>query len=187
MESFVTAIALGVGLAMDAFAVSLGVGTSNNAPARRSKLRLAFHFGLFQALMTALGWLAGTTIVDWISAFDHWVAFGLLAFVGSRMVYSGLHPDQESFTSDPTRGGLMVVLSLATSMDALAVGLSMAVLGTPVLFPAVVIGVVTFGLSLVGLVFGCKLGEHFGKRMELLGGVILLGIGLRVLWMHLIG
>lgn len=186
MDALLTSLLVGIGLAMDAFAVSLGVGTGQSAPGRRSKIRLAFHFGVFQSGMTILGWLAGSTIVDLISSIDHWVAFGLLLFVGVRMIASGFHPDRPTYQRDPSKGGLMVLLSLATSMDALAVGLSMAMMGSPVLFPAVVIGVVTFSLSLVGIFTGHRLGEQFGKRMEILGGVILIGIGLRVLWTHLI-
>jgi putative Mn2+ efflux pump MntP len=185
LETLFTSVLVGIGLAMDAFAVSLGVGTGQSAPDRRSKIRLSFHFGIFQAGMTLLGWLGGVTVVNFISAVDHWVAFILLLFVGGRMIRTGLHPEQQSYHGDPSKGGLMVILSLATSMDALAVGLSMAVLRTPVLIPALVIGMVTFGLSLLGIFSGHRLGARFGKRMEILGGVILIGIGLRVLWTHL--
>jgi putative Mn2+ efflux pump MntP len=176
---------LGIGLAMDAFAVSLGVGTGQSAPGRRSKIRLAFHFGIFQGLMTFLGWLGGVTIVSFISAVDHWIAFILLLFVGMRMIRSGLHPEKQTYSRDPSKGGLMVLLSLATSMDALAVGLSMAVLGSPVIIPALVIGLVTFAISLLGIFSGHRLGMEFGKRMEFVGGVILILIGTRILWTHL--
>lgn len=171
---------------MDAFTVSLGIGTGQNANTRRAKLRLAYHFGLFQGGMTALGWLAGSTIEPYIRELDHWIAFALLAYVGVRMIRSGMKPGQESYRSDPSRGGLLVVLCLATSMDALAVGLSMAMLETQVLLPALIIGVVTFGLSLVGSTWGNQLGQRFGKRMEILGGVILIAIGARVLISHLL-
>jgi putative Mn2+ efflux pump MntP len=179
-----TTLTIAVGLAMDAFAVSLGIGTDENANNRRAKLRLAFHFGLFQAGMTLLGWLAGSTIERFIRDFDHWVAFGLLAYVGVRMIRSGFNSQKAAYTSDPSRGGLLVVLCLATSMDALAVGLSMAMIGYTVIFPALVIGLVTFGLSLLGSVWGNRLGHRFGKRMEILGGLILIGIGLRIVLSH---
>lgn len=182
LETFLVAL----GLAMDAFAVSLGVGTGNSAKSRRSKFRLSFHFGIFQAGMTLLGWLGGYTIERWIRDFDHWLAFLLLAYVGGRMILSGLRLEQESYPSDPSKGGLMVMLSVATSMDALAVGLSMAMIGTPVFFPAAIIGLVAFGLSAFGLFFGHQLGNHFGKRMEILGGLILIGIGLRIVVSHLL-
>lgn len=173
------------GLAMDAFAVSLGVGTSPISYTTRSKLRLAFHFGVFQAGMTLFGWLGGTTIEAFIRNFDHWIAFLLLGYVGGKMVWSGFHEDQESYASDPTRGGLMVLLSVATSIDALAVGLSMAILGAPVFVPSLFIGLIAFLLSAIGLFCGCYFGERFGKRMEILGGFLLIAIGLRILTEHL--
>lgn len=174
------------GLAMDAFAVSLGVGTSQISYSTWSKLRLAFHFGIFQAGMTLLGWLGGRTIEALIRNIDHWIAFALLAYVGGKMVWSGFHEGTESYSSDPTRGGLMVLLSVATSIDALAVGLSMAILGAPVFIPSVFIGLVAFLLSAVGLFCGCYFGGRFGKRMEVFGGVLLVAIGLRILIEHLL-
>jgi putative Mn2+ efflux pump MntP len=184
--SFTTSFLIAVGLAMDAFAVSLGVGTGGKAKDRRSKLRLAFHFGIFQMGMTLLGWLLGSTIASFITAVDHWVAMALLSYVGIGMIRSGFDPDKECYPSNPSKGKIMVTLCIATSIDAMAVGLGMAMIGTPVLFPSVVIGVVTTALSMFGLAAGHKLGEKFGKRMEILGGLILIGIGLRVVLQHLL-
>ncbi|MEJ5202051.1 MAG: manganese efflux pump MntP family protein, partial [Anaerolineales bacterium] len=147
--------------------------------------RLAFHFGLFQSLMTTLGWLLGSTIVALIAAFDHWVAFVLLLYVGINMIRSGLKPDSQSFPSDPSRGALLVMLSVATSLDALAVGLSLAMLRVSILFPTIVIGLTAAGLSLIGLLTGSRLGKTFGKRMEVAGGLTLVGIGTRILFTHL--
>jgi putative Mn2+ efflux pump MntP len=175
---------IAVGLAMDAFAVSLGIGTTQYASKPRSIFRLAFHFGLFQALMPILGWLAGLTVAEFISALDHWVALGLLALVGVRMIRSGLDREGESHQSDPSRGGTLVMLSVATSIDAFAIGLSLALLQVQIVFPAVVIGVVTGGLSLLGLLVGNRLGKKFGKRMEIVGGIILIAIGIRVVISH---
>lgn len=179
-----TAIFIGIGLAMDAFAVSLGVGTSGNAD-RRAKWRLAFHFGFFQGGMTVLGWLLGSTIAGYIAGFDHWVAFLLLSYVGFGMIRSSFMAEEERLPKDPSRGKLLMVLCVATSLDAMAVGLSMAMINVPVLVPALIIGVITYGLSMFGLSAGGKLGEAFGKRMELVGGVILLGIGIKILISHL--
>ncbi len=184
---FVTVLLIAVGMAMDAFAVSLGIGTTRQACTPRPIFRLSFHFGLFQFFMPILGWLAGNTIAAFISSLDHWVAFGLLAFVGGRMIRSGLDHASESYPCDPSRGGTLVMLAVATSIDALAIGLSLAMLKVHILYPSVVIGVVTLGLSLVGLLIGHRLGVAFGKRMELLGGLILIGIGLRILVTHLVG
>jgi putative Mn2+ efflux pump MntP len=183
---FASLFLIAIGMAMDAFAVSLGIGTTRQASLPRPIFRLSFHFGLFQFFMPILGWLAGNTIASLISRFDHWVAMGLLTFVGVRMIRSGLDPESETYRSDPSRGGMLVMLSVATSIDAFAIGLSLAMLQVDILLPSVVIGVVTASLSLTGLLIGHKLGTKFGKRMEILGGVILIGIGLRVLITHLV-
>jgi len=174
-----------VGLAMDAFAVSLGIGTSRPAPTPGSIFRLSFHFGLFQFFMPVLGWWAGTSFVSLVGSFDHWLALGLLSFVGGRMIYSGLDPSRAAYARDPSRGRMLVMLSLATSIDALVVGLSLAMLQVDILYPSLVIGAVTASLSLIGLLVGHQLGQAFGKRMELVGGLILIGIGLRVVISHL--
>ncbi|MBI4927540.1 MAG: manganese efflux pump [Anaerolineae bacterium] len=181
-----TSLIIATSLAMDAFAVSLGIGTTRKAEDFRSRFRLAFHFGIFQGLMTVIGWLAGSTIAGYISNFDHWVAMALLAYVGVNMVRSGLNPDQDSYKENPSRGRTLMVLCVATSLDAMAVGLSMAMIGTSVTGPALVIGLVTLALSAFGLGVGGKLGEKFGKRMEILGGILLIGIGLRIVLTHIL-
>jgi manganese efflux pump family protein len=184
--SLIEILLMAVGLAMDAFAVSLGIGTTGRADSLRARFRLAFHFGLFQFLMPVLGWLGGTQVERWINTFDHWVAFGLLLFVGGRMIRSGLGASEEIEPSDPSRGRELLILSIATSIDALAIGLSLAMLRVNVLQPSVIIGVVTGGLSMGGLLLGGRLGTTFGKRTEVVGGLILIGIGLRVLITHLV-
>ncbi|HEX9017536.1 MAG TPA: manganese efflux pump MntP family protein [Anaerolineaceae bacterium] len=184
--SFAASLFIAVGLAMDAFAVSLGIGTTGQARDRRSKFRLAFHFGFFQSMMTVLGWLAGSTIAGYINQFDHWIALALLGYVGVNMIRSGFDKDGETYASNPSKGRTLMMLCVATSLDAMAVGLSMAMLRSPVLYPSLVIGVVTSALSVVGLLAGCRLGETFGKRMEVLGGLVLLFIGIRVVLTHVI-
>ena len=185
--AFFTILVIAIGLSMDAVAVSLGVGATEHAKDRRSKLRLAMHFGIFQTGMTLLGWLAGSAVEQFISAVDHWVAFGLLSYVGITMIRSGFHPDIASYPTNPSKGNLLVMLSLATSLDAMAVGLSMAILHVVIIYPAVVIGLVTFGLSVAALFLGNKLGEKFGKKMEVIGGVVLICVGLEILATHLLG
>jgi putative Mn2+ efflux pump MntP len=182
----ITSIFIGIGLAIDAFAVSLGVGTARQAESRRAQFRLAFHFGWFQTMMTVLGWLAGSTIAGLINQFDHWIAMALLGYVGTNMIRSGLNPGKRRYRGDPTRGKILIILSVATSIDAMAVGLSMAMLHTSVWIPSIIIGVVTFIISGIGLLAGDRLGAKFGKRMEILGGLILISIGLRVLATHLL-
>jgi putative Mn2+ efflux pump MntP len=182
----ISSLLIAFGMAMDAFAVSLGVGAARQACSARSRFRLAFHFGLFQFFMPILGWLAGSTVIDWIAQFDHWLAMGLLGLVGGRMIKAGLEPDEHAaYPCDPSRGATLLLLAIATSIDALAVGLSLAMLQVSILYPSLIIGIITAGLSLVGLLAGHRLGA-FGKRMEILGGLILNGIGLRVLITHLV-
>ncbi|MBN1430344.1 MAG: manganese efflux pump [Anaerolineae bacterium] len=176
---------IAVSLAMDSFAVSLGAGTTQYARGHRAAVRLSFHLGLFQALMPVVGWFLGITVQATIASFDHWVAFVLLALVGVRMIRSGLNSDVETHETDPTRGATLVLLSIATSIDALAVGLSLAVLGVTIWYPVAVIGVVTMLLSLLGLRLGCRLGLQFGKCMEIGGGGLLILIGIRIVLSHL--
>ena len=172
-------------LAMDAFAVSLAASASGRARGARSTFRLSFHFGLFQGLMPLLGWLMGVELAIWVSAWDHWVAFGLLAFVGARMIRAGRRAGT-TFSTDPSRGLTLVVLAVATSIDAFAVGLSLAMLGLRIVLPCVTIGVVTAALSLLGIRLGSVLSDRWGARMEIVGGVILLLVGIRILLAHLL-
>lgn len=176
---------MAVALAMDACAVSLGAGTSGRVLGPRPAFRLSFHFGLFQFLMPVLGWLTGTTVAELIAAADHWVAFALLAFVGGRMIHAAVGDEEPAHRTDPSKGLTLVMLSVATSIDAFAVGLSLALLGVVIWIPALVIGVVTGGLSLVALRLGARLGKSFGRRMEVVGGLILVAIGLRIVVVHL--
>lgn len=179
-------IIVSVGLAMDCFAVSLGVGTASFEKTYRTFFRLAFHFGLFQGGMTFIGWLLGQTVVTIIAPYDHWIALLLLAFVGIRMIREGREENCEECPQDPSRGKTLVVLCVATSIDALAVGLSMAMLNVKILEAALVIGVGSVMFSVLGLLMGNQLGERFGKRMEILGGLLLIGIGLRIVASHLL-
>ncbi len=182
-------LALACALAMDAFAVAIVSGLTLNPLTRRHVFRLAFHFGLFQALMPVIGWAAGKAVHSYISAFDHWVAFGLLGFVGGKMLWGALHEgeDEERPKGDPTSGWALVVLSVATSIDALAVGLSLAVIGAEIVVPAVVIGLVAAAFTAVGMVLGRRIGTIWGKRVEVLGGAILIGIGVKIVAEHLWG
>jgi len=183
---FLTITLISIGLAMDALAVSLGIGTAGQITTLRGKVRLAAHFGIFQAGMAALGWLAGETIVQYVKGFDHWIAFALLGIVGFNLIRAGLSKDRQAFEQDPSTGKILVLLSFATSIDAFAVGLSFAFLKVPVMLSIAMIGFVALLLSAIGLFAGIRLGETFGKRMEIIGGLILLAIGIRVVITHLI-
>ncbi|MCP4572161.1 MAG: manganese efflux pump [bacterium] len=182
-----TVIVIAVGLAMDATAVSLGAGAGGRARGRRAAFRLSFHFGLFQALMPLLGWLAGNRLAGPLQAVDHWIAFGLLAVVGVRMMWPGSGDDDEPARTDPSRGWSLVALSVATSIDAFAVGLGLAMLEAPIWVPVILIGLITAALSLGGLLLGRVLHAAWGRRMEFAGGLLLVGIGVKILVDHLAG
>lgn len=178
-EIFLVALSM----AMDAFAVCLVAGAMRRAIGARPAFRLSFHFGLFQFLMPVIGWLVGRSVEPMIRSYDHWIAFGLLGFVGTRMIYGALQ-GEEAQPLDPSRGWTLVLLSVAVSIDALAVGLSLGVLGISVWYPAFIIGIVTGGLSLLALRVGERFGSTLGRPVEILGGLVLIGIGLRIVVSH---
>jgi len=182
---FIEIILIAISLAMDAFAVSIAAGTSGWMDNGRAKFRLSFHVGLFQFMMPVIGWFVGTRIAPLIAAIDHWVAFALLFFVGIRMITGAFEPDDGAVKTDPSRGATLVLLSVATSIDALAVGFSLAMVNINIWYPSVIIGVITGVMSLAGIRLGRYLGGKVGSRMEMAGGVILIVIGLRILSTHL--
>ncbi len=169
---------------MDAFAVSIATGMSLPVLTYRHVFRLAFHFGLFQSLMPVLGWMAGKSLADWIGAYDHWIAFCLLAFIGGRMLWEACTGGEEKSVQDPTRGWLLVTLSIATSLDALAVGLTMAFLKVLVWGPSLVIGLITASLVTIGIRSGHRLGGRCGKWAQITGGLVLVAIGVRIVISH---
>ncbi len=180
-------VGIALGLAMDAFAVSIAAGIILPKITFRHTYRLAFHFGLFQFLMPILGWLAGNELSAYLAQWDHWIAFVFLSLIGGKMIHDGVKPEQDGFQSDPTRGMMLVTLSIATSIDALAVGVSMAFMGVSVWVPAVVIGLVAAGMSVIGLSLGRRLGKTVDQWAYVLGGCVLILIGLRILSSHLSG
>ena len=182
----ITLAIIALGLAMDAFAVAIAASVMLGKVTPRQVFRLSFHFGLFQGLMPIFGWLAGMTVQQWIRAWDHWVAFGLLAFIGGRAILSAWRGDDDRQKSlDPTRGLTLVVLSVATSIDALAVGLSFSALQIRIWTPVVVIAVTAAAMTILGVAIGGRLGRRFGRQMELVGGLVLIGIGVKILVEHL--
>jgi putative Mn2+ efflux pump MntP len=185
--SILLILGVALGLAMDAFAVSLGLGLSLKPATSVQTFRLAFHFGLFQFIMPILGWTAGDSLVRHIEKYDHWVAFALLLGVGGKMIYESLEPEKESAAerSDPTRGISLLVLSVATSIDSLAVGLSLAALRVAIVYPAIIIGIVAFTMTVIGMKIGPAVGRVIGRKAELLGGLVLILIGIRILADHL--
>ncbi len=180
---------IALSLSADCFAVSLcgSCGLNNNIRYIRV-FRTALAFGLAQAIMPTIGWLVGRTILDYIAAYDHWIAFGLLAIIGGRMIWEGVKGEEdEKAGMDITRGWLLLTLALATSIDSLAVGLSLAFVEINILAAILIIGVMAFLITHLGFHLGFKAGDMLGKRAKIIGGVILIGIGLRVLISHLLG
>ncbi len=182
-------VLIAVGLAMDAFAVALAVGASLRNVSFRQFFRLGFHFGLFQAVMPVLGWFAGRGALGYIAAWDHWIVFGLLSLIGLKAIIEAMKKDHEAPSTtptDPTRGLSLVALSTATSIDALAVGFSFSMLEVQVWYPSVVIGVITAALTTLGTWLGSRTRARYGRAVEIAGGVILIGIGVKVLADHLL-
>jgi putative Mn2+ efflux pump MntP len=176
---------LAISLGIDAFSVAMSAGVFPTDDERRRAFRLVFHFGLFQGGMTLLGWLGGRTMASLIADFDHWIALALLSYVGGHMMLSAWRGDQEGCRQDPSRGVMLVLMSVGTSIDALAVGLSLALAGSPVLWPSLVIGLVAAVMTYAGLNLGHKLGLMFGRPVEFMGGVVLIAIGVQVVVSHL--
>lgn len=177
---------IALGLSPDCFAVALSGSSTARSSSSLPMLRLAFAFGLFQAGMPVLGWLAGRTVVDFIASYDHWVAFALLAFVGGRMVWEYFHHYEEKEHTDITKGALLLGLAIATSIDALAMGLVFAFAAVNLLLACSIIGIVAFAITTIGYILGKRAGSYLGKYAELAGGIILIAIGLRVLLSHIL-
>ncbi len=178
---------LALALSMDSFSVALSVGCAGQATGKREAFRLAFFFGLFQGGLPILGWFAGTLIEPIIAPYDHWIAFSLLLFVAIRMIRSGVNQTEDVQQNDPTRGLPLLLLSIATSIDALSVGLGLSMLGMKIWTPSIVIGLITMLVSAFGVTTGSRLGLKFGKRMQIVGGVVLIMIGIRIVVSHMIG
>ncbi len=179
---------IAVGLSADCFAVALSSGISTRNQSWLKVLRVAFSFGLFQALMPLIGWLVGRTMINFISGFDHWIAFALLGFVGGKMIFESFrHSEEEEKTTDISGGWMLITMSVATSLDALAVGLSFAMLDVHIASASAIIGLVALGITIVGFQAGKRAGKLMGKRAETLGGLILLAIAFRILLSHILG
>ena len=178
-------VLIAAGLAMDATAVSMAYGSVINKDRAAQALRFCFSFGIFQMVMPVVGWFAGTSISGFISGYGHWIAFGLLVFIGGKMFYeSGLLEKDKESCSIPFR--TLMGLSIATSIDSLAVGVSFAFLDISIVTPVIVIGAVTFLMSLGGFVAGKSLGCLFEDKMEKAAGIILILIGAKILIERLI-
>jgi manganese efflux pump family protein len=182
-------LGIAIALAMDAFAVAVATGIQLKKVNFRQTFRLSFHFGLFQALMPLIGWSVGLTLRSTIESYDHWVAFGLLAIIGFNMFREALSSSDDSKSNekkDATRGMTMVTLSIATSIDALAVGFSMSVLGISIYYPALIIGIVAGLFTIIGLHLGKVIGltNRISLYSEIAGSLVLWAIGFKILFDH---
>lgn len=176
---------IALGLAMDCLAVAVASGISCPGMGPRLAFRMALFFGGFQSLMAVIGWSAGVAILPIISSFDHWIAFALLAAVGGKMIYESRGEEDERRSYDPARFAVLIALSVATSIDSLAVGISFSLIGEPIALPAGVIGAFSFSLTLAGVAIGRRFGHIFERKLEVVGGLILIGIGIKILAQHL--
>lgn len=183
---FFPLVLIAVGLAMDAFAVSVAEGIALEELTHGHTARVSLHFGLFQAAMPMLGWLAGTSLRTLLAGWDHWVAFGLLTLLGGKMILDSIFGFETGEPRQPSRGARLIALSIATSLDALAVGVSLAMLGVQVWEPALVIGLVTGALCAAGIQLGHRVSVRIEHEAELVGGIILCIIGVRILLEHLL-
>lgn len=183
MQFFII-IPIAVGLAMDTFAVSIVTGSAYKQLRIAHAFRMASFFGGFQAFMPLIGALAGTQLTGLIGAWDHWVAFALLAGIGSKMIYESFKIGGSNSRFHPSDLKMLVMLSIATSIDALALGITLPLLKVPMLIAAAIIGLITFGLSFAGVYIGKQVGHFFERKIEALGGLILIGLGIKILFEH---
>jgi len=179
-------LVIAVALAMDCFAVSLAAGTASGSRVFVTAAVLAFFFGIFQSGMAILGWAAGSGLVAVTGFFDHWIAFLILTVIGAKMVYEG-YRGEGSRARNYLSLATLIVLSVATSMDSLGVGLSLALLSTGIGAAALLIGLVSSVFSVAGVILGCSLASKWGGKVEIAGGIILTMIGARILVGHTLG
>ena len=188
MALFIELFLIGVGLSMDAFAVSICKGLGMEKVNKKQAFIIGLYFGGFQALMPLIGWFLGIRFQQYITSIDHWIAFVLLVFIGGKMIVEAVRdPDVEEIgkKDPPLDHKEMFLLAIATSIDALAVGITFAFLDTPIVEAITIIGLTTFFLSIIGVVVGNFFGTRYKKKAEIVGGIILVAIGVKILVEHL--
>jgi putative Mn2+ efflux pump MntP len=184
---FPSLLVIAISLSADCFAVALSSGITRRKLSFARLSPLPLLFGTFQSFMCVMGWLAGRSVVEYISSYDHWIAFGLLFFIGARMIWSSLRDHEvDSAGKNLSRWWVLLLLAVATSIDSLAVGLSFAFLDVDILVASITIGLTALVITLIGVLIGKRVGALFGERAETVGGVILIIIGLRILLEHLL-
>lgn len=183
----VTIFLIALSLSFDSFAVSVGSGLSLCRKHLRfsDAFKIAFTLAIFQGIMPLLGWVLGLTVRNFIQQADHWIALILLCFLGIRMIIEGRKPIEEKKVKNPTNWKVLITMAIATSIDALAVGISFSFLYDKILIPVIIIGVTTFIVSLSGIYMGKKAGKSIAGKAEIIGGIILIGIGLKIFIEHI--
>jgi putative Mn2+ efflux pump MntP len=184
--SFLTILFISAGLSVDSFAVALTGAMTLKQLSVRIVARPAFFFSLFQGTMPVIGWIAGLSFIHVIAGFDHWIAFGLLSFLGGKMIWGATHCECEDSDINLQSVRAICLLAVATSIDALAVGVTFAFLDTPIIFAALMIGLVTAIGTSAGMLLGKRIGSFCGSKVEIIGGLVLVGIGVKILLSHLL-
>ena len=180
----ISIILIAIGLSMDSFAVSVTNGLTIRELNVKRILIISFSFAVFQAFMPLIGWFAGIGIEKYIKELDHWIAFTLLSFIGTKMIYDGFKKNNNKKDSE-LKILTLIGQSFATSIDAFAIGISFALLNLSIVTPVVIIGLITFGFSLIGLYLGKYFGKKIGKSAEIFGGIVIIGIGLKIIIEHI--
>lgn len=182
--TILTLLILAIGLSFDTFAISITCGIARKHIVFREAFIIATVFGFFQAIMPVIGWLGGLSIKNFIEPFDHWIAFSLLSIIGVKMIIESFSKNEEK-QFNPLNPRIMIGMAIATSIDALTVGVSFAIVEVNMLLAFLIIGFITFLVAMLGMLFGKKIGDKIGRRMEIIGGVILVAIGSKILLEHL--
>jgi len=185
MELF-TVIAIALGLSADAFAVSIVSGSAYKQLKIKHAFRIAAFFGGFQAIMPIIGWLAGMSVKEHIADYDHWVALALLSAIGGKMIYESFKVRPAGGNFDPSNIFVLLTLSVATSIDALAIGITLSFLRISIAAVVVIIGLITFVVSYLGVFIGKKFGHLFENKIKAIGGAVLIGLGIKILLEHLL-
>ncbi|MCU4165251.1 manganese efflux pump MntP family protein [Carboxylicivirga caseinilyticus] len=183
---FFSLLLIAIALAMDSFAVSITVGLSIKKIKFNPVGKVCLTFAFFQGIMPVIGWFLGQSFAESISAYDHWVVFILLLFIGGKMLYEAFQYQESAPFVNAYNNKTITMLAIATSIDALAIGISFSLLDVDIVFPAIVIGMVTFIFSHLGIAIGWKLGSIFRNKIEIIGGLLLIGIGIKILVEHLL-
>lgn len=182
--SFISCVIIAIGLSIDSFVASVSAGIFVRKNILRLSIKIAVILALFQGVMPFLGWLAGNSFKSYITTYDHWVAFIMLSIIGGKMIYEGIKESDEVKKFDPTRTIIIIGMGVATSIDALIIGVGFGILQVSIIFPVVIIGITTFLFSILGVAVGRKFGKKYNSKLEIFGGAVLFLLGIKILIEH---